>query len=96
MEIRKETGDGVNIYYLSGRFDAHQVSKVREAVDIQGNVIIDLEGVGFMDSSGLATLVAFTKKARANDSTLTIRKPQAAVKLTLEITQLDKVLPLES
>ena len=95
MEIHRVDSSNSTTYQLSGRFDAHQVDKVRSEVqDFQQNIVIDMSEVSFIDSSGLATLVNIFKKSRQENVELSICNIQDSVKLILEITQLYNVLPI--
>jgi anti-anti-sigma factor len=56
--------------------------------DEPSRVILDLEAVTFLDSSGLRIIVDAQKKARAAGSTLLIEGMSAAVERVLEVTDL--------
>jgi anti-sigma B factor antagonist len=69
--------------------------KVTEMIE-QGNsrLVIDLTGVGFMDSSGLGVLVTALKRARERDGSLSLVCPEGSVHKVLTITGLDRVFPI--
>jgi anti-sigma B factor antagonist len=56
--------------------------------------IVDLTEVGFMDSSGLVSLVTGLKSARQSGCRLVLCGVQAPVRLVLELTQLDSAFEL--
>jgi anti-anti-sigma factor len=56
--------------------------------DEPSRIILDLEAVTFLDSSGLRVVVDAQEKARAAGSTLLIEGMSAAVERVLEITDL--------
>ncbi|WP_154734422.1 STAS domain-containing protein [Conexibacter sp. W3-3-2] len=56
-------------------------------------VVLDLLGVPFMDSSGLALLLDRTAEFRGQDRTLTLA-PSAAVRAVLDLAQVDGELDL--
>jgi anti-anti-sigma factor len=56
--------------------------------------VVDLTHVEFIDSAGLGCLVMAVKTARQQNCRLVLCNPQPAVKLILEITQLEKVLTI--
>ncbi|GAB1544938.1 hypothetical protein NUACC21_76140 [Scytonema sp. NUACC21] len=58
--------------------------------------VIDLARVDFMDSSGLVSLVKGLKEARQSGCRLVLCNVQAAVRLILELTQLDLVFEIFS
>ena len=63
--------------------------------DSSGDVVLDLDGVTFMDSSGLQCVIDATRHLRANDGDLTLRRPGPAVRRLIEITGLDTYLRVD-
>ncbi len=57
-------------------------------------LIIDLSGVPYMDSSGVATLVEAMKIARDQRSKMILAAPTARVKSIFEIARLDMVFKI--
>lgn len=53
-----------------------------------GPVEVDLEGVSFMDSSGLRILIDFSNRLRAQGGGMVVCNPSHTVRRLLEITQL--------
>lgn len=88
--------------------DAHVVLAVRGDVDIATApvlrerlthvladpkaVVVDLGGVGFMDSTGLGVLVAAYNRAVAAGATLVLARPQRIVRNALSLVQVDSVI----
>ena len=72
MELNTHSTDGVNVLALNGRFDAYEAPKVADwfkdmtstSNGDAANAVVDLEGVNFIDSTGLATLVQGMKHCR--------------------------------
>lgn len=96
MRIHKEQDNGRVTYRLEGRFDAHQVPRLKAELEpVRSDVRLDLAGVSFIDSTGLATLVSLYKKAREGEHDFTLAHLQDPVRLILEITQLHQILPIE-
>jgi anti-sigma B factor antagonist len=58
------------------------------------SLVIDLSGVPYMDSSGVATLVEAMKIARDQRSKMTLAAPTARVKSIFEIARLDMVFKI--
>jgi anti-sigma B factor antagonist len=93
--ISKESG-GVSILEVSGRFDAHTALTVREwlltvTAATPANIVINLEGVEFIDSTGLSTLVQGMKRAREMDGDIRLSGMRRSVRMIFELTRLDKV-----
>jgi anti-sigma B factor antagonist len=57
-------------------------------------VVLDLTGVTFVDSSGLAMLVAVRKAARSKGGELRLVNPRPNVQSVLQVTGLDQVFPI--
>jgi anti-sigma B factor antagonist len=55
------------------------------------HLVVDLSGVPFMDSSGLASLVHLFKTARASQGDLRLAGPRTDLVRLLEITHLNRV-----
>lgn len=99
MDITERVGRNERTFQLMGRFDAHQVPGFKVALASVagpfGRVVLDFAGVTFIDSTGLAALVALYKRARAEGGSLSIVNLQDPVRAIFEITQLHTVLPLD-
>jgi stage II sporulation protein AA (anti-sigma F factor antagonist) len=71
---------------------APQLDAVLATVDGDGDVVVDLAGVTFMDSSGIGVLVQASQRARAAGQTLRTRRERDNVWRTLEVTNLAELL----
>ncbi|MET7751609.1 STAS domain-containing protein [Micromonospora sp. NPDC005367] len=58
------------------------------------HVVVDLAGVGFMDSSGLGALVVMFKALRDVGGRLSLAAAQPAVHSVLTVTSVDRVIPV--
>jgi len=95
MNIVKIQRDHLLICRLEGRFDAHQVPRLKSELEpLREPLTLDFSGVTFIDSSGLAALVSLYKKAREAGVGFEISGIQDAVRLILELTGLDTILPI--
>ena len=82
---------------LSGGLDAHTAGRLRSLLARQllagpGNLVIDLSGLSFIDSAGLAVLIAADKGMRRAGTQLVLAAPQAPVDKVLRLTGLTAVL----
>jgi anti-sigma B factor antagonist len=60
-----------------------------------GDVVIDLSGVRFMDSAGLNILIRSFKPLNTQGRRLVLRSPQTAVRRTLELAGIVSLVHLE-
>jgi len=97
VETRPAT-NGVTVLAPSGRLDVGGVPALRDAVgELTHNgpakVVIDMEGVTFVDSTGLGSVIAALKQIRAAQGELRLAAPNPQVRVVLELTTLDRVFP---
>jgi anti-sigma B factor antagonist len=59
-------------------------------------LVLDLDAVMYIDSSGLGALVAAMKQARAAGGDIKVCALAGDVRAVLEMTRLDKVLPIHA
>jgi anti-sigma B factor antagonist len=79
--------------YTSPSLKAALVAAVADGCRI---VIVDLDKVGFIDSSGLGVLVGALRRAREADGDLRIVSARETVVKIFRITGLDRVFPVYS
>lgn len=82
----------------SGVFDGSQAGSFREAIEdrlaTDRVILLDLQDVKFMDSSGLGAIVAALKTVRAAGGQLYLCSPNQQVKMLFELTSVDQVFEL--
>ena len=88
--------DGRAIVAVGGEIDVYTAPKLRDQITelVSGgsyNIVIDLEGVEFLDSTGLGVLVGGLKKVRAHDGSLELVCSQERLLKIFRITGLAKV-----
>ncbi len=99
VNLQIEAFDTVTVLKISGRIDTHSVHRLRQQLFLAANgadknIVLDLAGVDFIDSSGLATIVQTMKQCRAGRGDLRLCKPTQSVRMVLELTRLDKALDI--
>lgn len=57
-------------------------------------IVVDLQEVDFMDSSGLSALVSGLRAVRERDGSLHLCRPQPQPLTALKLTMLDRVFPI--
>ncbi|MEO5662456.1 MAG: STAS domain-containing protein [Nocardioides sp.] len=88
--------DGRAIVAVGGEIDVYTAPKLRDQITelVSGgsyNIVIDLEAVEFLDSTGLGVLVGGLKKVRAHDGSLELICSQERLLKIFRITGLAKV-----
>lgn len=99
LEIQTRQADnGVTVVAPTGRLDVAGAPALKEAITEAANsgtprVVIDLEGVSFVDSTGLGSVIAALKQIRSKEGELRLAAPNQQVRVVLELTTLDRVFP---
>ena len=88
--------DGRTIVAVGGEIDVYTAPKLRDKItelvaDGVYDIVIDMEGVEFLDSTGLGVLVGGLKKVRAHDGSLQLVCNQDRLLKIFRITGLAKV-----
>lgn len=101
MQIKMEDKNGISIYRMTGDIDINTSPEVKKSFDQvvkdkKDKVVIDLSDVGYVDSSGLATLVEILKNLRAYGGKLKLSSLSDKVRGLFEITKLDKLFDIVS
>ena len=99
LEIETQETDGVSRIALSGEFDLSGIARFEETLaGIEARtpetIVVDLNGLEFMDSSGLRALVTANDRAKRAGRRLAIVPGPPHVRRVFEITQLDDRLDL--
>ena len=96
VEILVEARGDTTVVRVVGVLDALALPEVsRTLTDAQrgeGPVVVDLEGVTFMDSRGLGALLAAYERSREGAPQVSIFKPSEAVQRLLDVSGVRGVL----
>jgi anti-sigma B factor antagonist len=92
----EQTADSTTLVTLDGDFDLANVAAIRHRLSdmlaIAGhNIIVDLRGVTFADSTMLSTLIAGLRRAEAHRQRLLLIRPNETVWKAFAITGVDKL-----
>ncbi len=99
LDVTERNGHAV--LAVHGEVDVYTAPQFREQliqlVDAgQRHIVVDLEGVEFLDSTGLGVLVGGLKRVRSHDGDLAIVCTQRRILKVLEITGLTKVFDIHA
>jgi anti-sigma B factor antagonist len=100
VEFSTRYCNGQLVVCMRGELDVADAARVAAALVqvavLARQVIVDLEGLEFIDSSGLAALVRARKHAKQAGGDLLLAAPQEQVLRVLAITRLTEVLPVHA
>ena len=87
------------IIEVGGEIDVYTAPKLREQLvdlvnDGRYHLVVDMEAVEFLDSTGLGVLVGGLKRVRAHDGSLRLVCTQERILKIFRITGLTKVFPI--
>lgn len=99
MQINLQEKNGVSVIKMTGDIDINSSPDIKKSFDEviaqkKDKVVISLKDVGYVDSSGLATLVEVLKNLRAYGGKLKLASLSDKVKGLFEITKLDKLFDI--
>ena len=92
---KSQSSDG-SLIRVVGEVDLYSSPELRMAIlkavpSAEGDLAIDLAGVTYIDSSGVATLVEGLRSAREHGTGFTLVAPSPAVMQVLELARLDSI-----
>jgi anti-sigma B factor antagonist len=96
LTLATREADGKTVVTVGGEIDVYTAPKLRDKITelvAAGvyDIVIDMGGVEFLDSTGLGVLVGGLKKVRAHDGTLQLVCSQDRLLKIFRITGLAKV-----
>lgn len=96
---RVERHDDRAVVHLSGEVDLATCPRLRdvlaELIDAGiYHLVVDLEQVSFLDSSGIGVLMGAHRRIREHGGSLRLAAPSAPVRRVLELTGVPTVLPI--
>lgn len=90
-------GRGCTVVQVAGDLDMATSSQLRESLQPlidagDRQLVVDLGGVGFLDSVALGTLVSIYKALDDVDGRLSLAAPQPVARRVLRITSVDRAI----
>ena len=97
--VSTRPGQGCTVVEVHGNLDMATQPRQRDGLQPvveagAGQVVMDLAGVGFMDSSALGTLVVVFKALRDGGGRLCLAGVQQPVRGLLKVTSVDRVIDI--
>ena len=93
MEVKLVDREGVAVFQVEGEINISTSPDLRKQFEKQSlkKIVVDLEKVSYIDSSGLATLVEILKRTKSQGGSLGLAGLSDKVRSLFEITKLDKL-----
>jgi len=96
LKLDHHSKDGIEIVDVEGEIDVYTAPRLRELlIELVNNgfhqLIVNMEKVEFLDSTGLGVLVGGLKRVRAHDGSLDLVCTQERILKIFRITGLTKV-----
>jgi anti-sigma B factor antagonist len=97
--LETRTAGDWTVVQAKGEVDLYTAPRLKdELTGLAGGgrarVTVDLEGVEFLDSTGLGVLISGLKRCREAGGELKLAAPREPVRKVLSITGLDRVFPI--
>lgn len=101
LEIRVDETNGIVTVFLIGEIDAYTVSELQEIMDAiveekKPNIIVDLEKVNYIDSTGVGMFIGTLKSVKEYDGKLQLLNMQDRVYRLFQITGLTEVMDVKA
>ena len=99
LEIRTEKNEQSVVLHIKGEVDLYSSPKVRKEIMDQVKrkpqvILVNLEGVRYMDSSGVATLIEGLQQCKKVKTRFALFGLQDNVREVFELTRLDKIFEI--
>ena len=99
LGLEVEERNGHTVLAVTGEVDVYTAPRLRERLvelvtEGKRKIVVNLEGVDFLDSTGLGVLVGGLKRLRSNDGDMSLVSTQPRILKVFEITGLTKVFAI--
>jgi anti-anti-sigma factor len=100
MNLDMQVDGELGVIRVRGELDGVDAPRLHDAADLMlddgvRDLVIDCDGVTFIDSGGLQVIVSAHTRAEAKGGTLTLRRPSALARQVFELTGLDAILRID-
>lgn len=100
LRVETERHTSADQIYLKviGEIDIYTVATLKRAVNDliasgQTDIVLDVSGVTFMDSSGFGILLSACRRVRPQGGRLALVRPNPVIGRMLRLTRLDSIIP---
>ncbi|MDG9709573.1 STAS domain-containing protein [Streptomyces sp. DH10] len=96
LSVVSSSTDGIRVLTLAGEIDHHTGDQLRQALDVadaaRPRIVVDMQQVTFMDSTGINILIAAHQAVTAAGGWLRLAGPADSVLRTLQLVGVDALL----
>src|SRR5919204_6378012 len=101
LDVETTQQGEASILTLRGEIDVYTAPRLRQAIVdlVDGGakrIVVDMERVDFLDSTGLGVLVEGLKRVKTREGTLSIVATQDKILKIFDITGLNKAFPIHA
>ena len=100
MKISTRYADGKLAIFLSGELDHHSARQametITEAIDgsLPRQVLLDMSGLSFMDSSGIAVIIRVSRRMKNLGGRAWIENPARQALRVIDASGIDRLVPV--
>ena len=100
MQLNIKNENGTSVAYISGEIDHHNAADLRSQLDrfiISSRpcqLVIDLAGITFMDSSGIGLIMGRSKLMKTCGGKLSVHSPQPYIKRVLKLSGIERIVSI--
>lgn len=99
MRLKEATDRGVAIFTLEGEIDLHYAPGLRALFQAKAKsrtpaLVLDLTGVPYIDSTGLAAIIEYFRDACGFSGIISLAGLNDQLKSIFKIVRLDKAIPM--
>jgi anti-sigma B factor antagonist len=99
LDVETGTKNGTSVVTLRGEIDVYTAPRLRQTlIDLVDggatDIVVDMEKVDFLDSTGLGVLVGGLKRVKDRDGSLKLVANQDRILKIFDITGLARVFPI--
>ncbi len=99
LDLETSAHGNTSVVSLRGEIDVYTAPRLRQAlIDLVSggatDIVVDMDKVDFLDSTGLGVLVGGLKRVKSNDGDLRLVVTQDRIMKIFDITGLSKVFPM--
>ena len=99
MQTRELSDQGLHVLVLDGEIDLACSPELREVLHVQAKarrpaLVLDFKGVSYVDSSGLATLIEYVRKAQPYGGRFALVNVSERVQTIFDLVRLTEFLSI--